>query len=193
IARLSLIDIVEISTEAQLVKETCGPRTIGIPSAPDAFAVMLVPNDQALKSIIIEMKLAAVAQSLNGSDKHQIRRARTETRPRRDDEEFPRLKMCRRLQPNLCKMRNRITTALWHLFHLLKNKVVVVPGERKLRRKTDNHYHDPDACVFHLAIGNAKIQCGNAFLRFQAKSRRQYSPERFRAEGRLQLSWQDHP
>src|SRR5439155_24983139 len=117
IARLSLIDIVEISTEPKLVKQTCGARAIGIPSAPHAFAVVLIPNDQALKSIVVETELTVLAQSLNGSDKHQIRRARTKTRPRRDDEKFPRLKICRRLQPNLCKMRNRIATALRHLSH----------------------------------------------------------------------------
>jgi len=91
---LRLIDIVEISTEAQLVKETRGARAIRVPAAPDAFSIVLVANDQALERGIIQIKLTALAQRLNRSDKHQIGRARTETRPRRNDKKLSRLKMC---------------------------------------------------------------------------------------------------
>ena len=88
VTRLRLVDIVEISTKPQLVKETRRPWAIGIPSSPDAFSIVLVANDQALKRGVIQTKLTAVAQSLDRSDKHQIRRARTETRSRRNDKEF---------------------------------------------------------------------------------------------------------
>ena len=88
IARLGLIDIVEISTKPQLVKQTRGARAIGVPSSPDAFSIVLVANDQALKRAVVETKLTAFAQSFDRSDKHQIRRARTETRPRGNDKEF---------------------------------------------------------------------------------------------------------
>src|SRR5438132_3912566 len=88
IARFCLIDIVEVSAEAQLVEQTRGTRSIRVPPAPNAFAVALVANDQALKGAVVETKLTAFAQSLNGSDKNKIRRAGTETRSRRDNEKF---------------------------------------------------------------------------------------------------------
>jgi len=119
IAGFGLIDIVEVSAEPKLVKQTRGAWAIRVPAAPDAFSIALVANDQALKRAVVEIKLTTFAQSFDRSDKHQIRRARTETRPRGNDEEFSRLKMCRGLQPNLCKMRNRITTAFRHLPDLL--------------------------------------------------------------------------
>ena len=119
ITRLRLIDIVEISTEPQLVKQTRGARAICVPAAPDAFSIALVTNDQALKRVVVQTKLTMFAQSFDRSDKHQIRRARTETRPRWDNKEFPRLEMCRRLQTNLCKMRNRILAAFRHPVDLL--------------------------------------------------------------------------
>ena len=94
VTRLRLIDVVEISTKPQLVKETRRARAICIPSSPDAFSVVLVANDQAFKRGVIQTKLATFAQSFDRSYEHQIGRARTETRPRRNDKEFPRLEMC---------------------------------------------------------------------------------------------------
>src|SRR5262245_18156093 len=94
IAPLRLIDIIEISTEPQLVKQTRGARAICIPPAPHAFSIALVANDQVLERAVIQTKLTTFAQSFDRSDKHKICRARTETRPCGDDKEFPRLKMC---------------------------------------------------------------------------------------------------
>lgn len=88
ITGLRLIDIVEISTEPQLVKQASGAGTICVPSSPDAFSIVLVANDQPLKRAIIQTKLTAFAQSFDRPDKDQIRRARTETRPRGNDKEF---------------------------------------------------------------------------------------------------------
>ena len=88
VTRLRLIDIVEISTKPQLVKETRRARAICVPSSPDAFSIVLVANDQALKRAIVQTKLTTFAQSFDRPDKDQIRRARTETRPRRNDKEF---------------------------------------------------------------------------------------------------------
>ena len=88
VTRLRLVDIVEISTKPQLVKETRRARAIGVPSSPDAFSIVLVANDQALKRGVIQTKLTAVAQSLDRPDKNEIRRTRTETRPRGNDKEF---------------------------------------------------------------------------------------------------------
>ncbi len=88
ITRFRLVDIVEISTKPQLVKESCRARTIGIPSSPDALSIVLVANDQAFKRGVIQSKLTTFAQSLDRSDKDQIRRTRTETRTRGNDKEF---------------------------------------------------------------------------------------------------------
>ena len=46
--------------------------------------------------------------------------------------------MRRRLQADLGKTRNGITTALRHLFDLLENQAVVISGERCLRREPKN-------------------------------------------------------
>ena len=137
IARLCLINTVEISTKAQLVKETRRAWAICVPSSPHAFSITLVANDQALKRAVVQIKLTTFAQSFDRSDEDQIRRARTETRPCRDDKKFARLKMCRRLQADLCKMRNRITTAFRHLPHLLQDQVVAIASQRQLRRDSN--------------------------------------------------------
>ena len=137
IAGLGLIDIVEVSAEPQFVKQTRCPWTIRVPAAPDAFSIVLVANDQALKSAVVEIKLTTFAQSFDRSNKHQIRCARTETRPRGNHKEFSRLKMCRRLQANLCKMRNRVTTAFRHLPDLFQDQIIAIAGERELRRNTN--------------------------------------------------------
>jgi len=152
ITRLRLIDIVEISTEPQLVKQARSARAICVPAAPDAFSIPLVANDQAFKRTVVQTKLTTFAQSFDRSDKHQIRRPRTETRPGRDDKEFPRLKMCRRFQANLCKMRNRVTAAFWHLPDLLQNQVVVIAGERDLRRDSNKRCNDAYTELVHRRL-----------------------------------------
>jgi len=88
VTRPRLVDIVEISAKPQLVKETRRARAIGIPSSPDAFSIVLVANDQALKRGVIQTKLTAFAQSFDRSDKNEIRRTRTETWPCGNDKEF---------------------------------------------------------------------------------------------------------
>ena len=70
IAGLGLIDIVKISTEPQLVKQTRGARAICVPAAPDAFSIALVANDQPLKRPVVQTKLTTFAQSFDRSDKH---------------------------------------------------------------------------------------------------------------------------
>ena len=88
IAGFGLIDIVEVSAEPKLVKQTRGAWPICVPSSPDAFSIVLVANDQTLKRAIVQIKLTTFAQSFDRPDKDQIRRARTETRPRGNDKEF---------------------------------------------------------------------------------------------------------
>ena len=52
-----------------------GPRAIGIPAAPDAFAVALVANEKTLESGVIQTQRAPRAQGFDGLDEHQIRGA----------------------------------------------------------------------------------------------------------------------
>jgi hypothetical protein len=89
ITRLGPIDTVEVSAEAEFMEQTRRAGPIGIPAAPNAFSIALIANDQALKRAVVQTKLTTFAQSFDGSDKNQIGRTRAETRPRRDNKEFP--------------------------------------------------------------------------------------------------------
>ena len=65
IARLGLINVIEVSTEPQFVEETRCAGSVGIPAAPDSLAIVLIPDDEPLKSGIFEVKVASRAQSLD--------------------------------------------------------------------------------------------------------------------------------
>ena|SRR5438128_10995835 len=103
IARLRLINVIEISAQLQLMKKAGGARSVCVPAAPDSFAITLVPDDQPFEGGVVEMKLPSPTQGLNCSDEHQIGRARAETRRsrRRQNEKLAGLKMCRPLQADL--------------------------------------------------------------------------------------------
>ena len=132
IARLRLLEIIEVLSKLQPVKKASRARPICIPASPDAFAVALISDYQSLQGGVIEVQLASRAQRLDRSDEDQIGCTRTETRQRRrrQNEKFAGLKMRRRLKANLCEMRNGITAALRHLFNLVKDQAVVISGER---------------------------------------------------------------
>src|SRR5689334_21760491 len=105
-----------------------------------------------LKRAIVQTKLTTFAQSLDRSDEHQIRRARTETWTGRNDKKFSRLEVCRRLQANLCKMRNGVTTPFRHLPDLLEDKVLAVAGERELRSDSNKRREDAYTRLVHPRI-----------------------------------------
>ena len=149
IARLRLIEVVEVLAQRQLVKKARCAGSISVPAAPDSFAIVLIPNDELLQGGIIEMKVASRAQSLDCSDEHQIRCARTETWPGWSNEKFPGLKMRRRLKADLGEMRNRIVTTLRHLFDLIENHIVVIGSEGDLYCEAKVNHHNPDARFFH--------------------------------------------
>ena len=69
VARSGLVDVVEISPEPQLVKETRCAWAIGVPSSPNAFSIVLIANDQTLKGAIVKTKLTTFAQSFDRPDK----------------------------------------------------------------------------------------------------------------------------
>src|SRR5436190_3775493 len=70
IAGLRLGEVVEVFAEIHFVKETGGAGTVRVPSAPDAFAVALVANKEAVERRVIETKRAARAQDFDGLDEH---------------------------------------------------------------------------------------------------------------------------
>src|SRR4029077_2514045 len=70
IARLGLVEIVEVLSKLELMKKTGCAGSVCVPSAPDTFAVALIPNDQSLQRGIIEAQLAARTQSLDCSDEN---------------------------------------------------------------------------------------------------------------------------
>ena len=159
IARSRLIEVIEVLAKLQLVKKTRCAGSVGIPAAPDSLAIALIPNDEPLQGGVIEMKIASRAQSLDCPDEHQIRRARAETWPRRQNEKFSRFKMRRRLKADLCEMRNRIAAALRHLFNLLENHAIVVSSERRTRRESKDRKKNPSRASFHG--GTSKRQTVN--------------------------------
>ena len=136
------------------MKETRRARPICIPSAPDSFAIALIANDQLFERRIVQMKLTSRAQSLDCPDEHQIRCARAETWPRRQNEEFAGLEMCRRLKADFCEVRNRITAPLRHLLDLLENQSVAVSSQEPMRRECKDCKKNGGRQSLHGRISN---------------------------------------
>src|SRR5260370_21891775 len=82
IAGARLVEIIKIAAKSELVKEAGCPRAVGIPATPNAFAIMLITNDELLECGEIEVQFSPRAQRLRPLDKHEIRRARAKTRLR---------------------------------------------------------------------------------------------------------------
>ena len=72
VARFCLIKVIEVRSKPQFVKETGGARSICVPAAPDAFPIALISNDKALQGGVIQTKVAARTQSLDGSNENKI-------------------------------------------------------------------------------------------------------------------------
>jgi len=72
ITRPRLIKVIEVRSKPQLVKETGGARSICVPTAPDAFPIALISNDKAFQGGIIQTKVAARTQGLDGSNENKI-------------------------------------------------------------------------------------------------------------------------
>ena len=130
IAGLRLREISKVSSEAEFVKQTRGSGSVRVPATPNAFAIVLVTNHKLVQRREIELELAAVAQSFNRFDEHDVSRARAEAGVRRgrDDEEFSRFKMRGGLQFDLGEMRDGILAAARHFSHLLEDQAVEAGG-----------------------------------------------------------------
>jgi hypothetical protein len=66
-------------------------------------------------------------------------------------------------------MRNRVTTAFRHLFHLLKNQVVAIAGERELRRDSNKRSEDAYTQLVHRRISKHR----NMISQRQARNNKQ--------------------
>src|SRR6266571_5426917 len=123
IARLRLPEIGEVPSEAQLVKQTRGSGTVGVPAAPNALAIVLIANHELVQRGEIELELPAVAQGFDRFDENNVSRARTEARigRGRDNKEFPGFEMSGRFQLNSGEVRDGILAAARHLLDLLED------------------------------------------------------------------------
>src|ERR1700736_963948 len=123
IARLRLCEIGKVSSEAEFVKQTRGSGSVRIPPTPNPFAVVLIANHKLVERGEIELELAAVAQSFNRFDEHDVSRARAEARirPGRYDKEFSGFEMRGGLQFDFGEVRDGIFSATRHLLHLLED------------------------------------------------------------------------
>ena len=65
IARLGVIEAIEVWAEPQFVEKASCAWPVRIPAAPDSLAIVLIPDDEPLKSGIFEVKVASRAQSLD--------------------------------------------------------------------------------------------------------------------------------
>lgn len=138
IARLRPGEISKVPAKIEFVEQAGCARAICIPTAPDSFAIALIPNDEMIQGRVVELKQALLAQRFNRSNKNQIGRAGAETGRglRRKKEKFPGLKMGGRLKSYLRDARNRIASAPRHLFDLIENDGVTIPGQTCPDRKT---------------------------------------------------------
>ncbi len=121
-------EIVEVSAETELVKKPRRAGAIGVPSAPDAFAVPLIPNHELIEGRIIEMEQPRGASRFDCLHENKISRAGAVARRcrGRQDEEFSGFKVRRRLQTDRGKTRGRIFPAMRHLVDLFQDQTVEI-------------------------------------------------------------------
>lgn len=122
------------------MKEAGGAGPVRIPTAPDSFAVMLIPNNQLLERGKVELKISASPKCFDGFDEDKISRARTKTRRvrRRQDEKFAGLEMSGLLQANLGEMGGRVSSPFRHLRDLFQDEIVQVGRFNDSRALQDN-------------------------------------------------------
>ena len=127
IAWLRMGEIVEIFSEVHLMEEPRSPRTVGVPAAPDAFAVALVANEQTFERREIQTQSAARAQRFDGLDENQIGGARTVARGSRigHDGKNARFKMGGGLEPDGRGAGSGISSTRWHRPDLVEDKIIV--------------------------------------------------------------------
>jgi len=163
IARPRLVEVVEVATEPEFVKEPGGAWPICVPTAPDSFAVVLIANNKLIESREIEMKLPVRTQGFDRPDEDQVSRPRAETgeRRRRENKKLTRLKVGRGFQANFCEPRSGIPAALRNLFHLLEDKSIQIFGPRLIDREQGKPPGADANQPKHSAKNSAKFPAGN--------------------------------
>jgi hypothetical protein len=128
IARPRLSETVEIAAETELMKKARRAWSVRVPSAPNAFAIALISNDQLIERGEVELKLVTLAQGLEGPNKDKVGRTGTEAGVRRfwNNKEFPRFKMGSGLQSNFGEMGNGVFAAARDFFDLFEDKTVEI-------------------------------------------------------------------
>src|SRR5262249_48818777 len=130
--RLGFGEVVEIATDAQLVKQARGSRSVRVPSSPNALAVALPANHQLIERLVIELELAPGAQLFDRFHEDEVSRARAVAWRSGiwKNENLPRLEMSRGLQSDRGSARGGILSADRHFFYLLENDFVQRAGRQ---------------------------------------------------------------
>ena len=75
IARLRFGEVIEVPAQVHLIREARRAGAVGVPSAPNAFAVALTTNHQAFESRMIEIERTLRAQGLDRFHEDEVGRA----------------------------------------------------------------------------------------------------------------------
>src|ERR1044071_8751693 len=137
IAGLRRGEVIKVFSQVHLVKQSSGAGPVGIPPAPDAFAIALVANQETLERGMVQGQGSAGAKGFDCLDENQIGRAGTITGRSsiRHDEKNALFKMSSRLQSNRRHPRSGIMAARGHGPDLIDDEAVVAAGsELGLRR-----------------------------------------------------------
>ena len=84
IARFRLIEVIEVLSKLQLVKQAGGAGSVCVPAAPHAFPVVLITDNQLIQRRKIQLQLSAIAQLLDDLLRALDRRNRELSRHKRD-------------------------------------------------------------------------------------------------------------
>ena len=167
ITRLGLREIGKIAPKPEFVKQSRSARTVCIPATPDAFAIVLIANNQLIQSCEIELQLSAIPQFLDGFDENEVSRAGAETDIRlgRDYKKFAGFEMGCGLQFDLGKVRNGILAAARHFAHLFEDDIVQASPASDLdshpQRKKQNYSSHRRGINGKIAIEQCRVACGS--------------------------------
>lgn len=75
ITGLRLSEIDKVAADPKLMEEAGCPWSVRIPTAPNAFPVVLIANDQLVEGREIQMQIAAIPERLKRFNKHDVSRA----------------------------------------------------------------------------------------------------------------------
>jgi hypothetical protein len=97
IAGFCALEVGEVGAEAEFVEEAGGAGAVGVPAAPDTFAIALaVVDDEGFHGIGVELEAAIALELLDGFQENEVGGAGAEAGGigGGEDEEFAGLEMC---------------------------------------------------------------------------------------------------